>query len=424
MIRSSTLTALLLCSLTSHAAPKAEGAPKMNEGESKFATQLYGRLASTPGNLFFSPASIRIAMGMAYAGAKGATAEQMRVTLGLPEGKAAHTQVAAQLARWESFAHPKLSPAATQNSDPSMQKYWEEDLLRRTIRLNSANALFTQRGNPLRADYLATLKGDYNASALPVDFIKATEAARVEINQWVSQRTNKKIPELIAPRLITSATRSVLVNTIYFKAAWMSVFTQGTTKDGPFFATPTEQVRVPLMRQIEHFMISRFAGGAMLELPYGSGNLAMYVILPTAKDGLPAIEKQLAAGSLPTWLSSLKGERVDVTLPRFKITGSFDLGDTLKAMGMPLAFSFPGADFSRVDDTKTLFLSTVVHQAVVEVDEQGTEAAAATAAMMGPGGMPSEPTVFRADHPFIFLIRDAETGAILFLGRLSRPVAK
>jgi len=396
----------------------------MSDGEYKFAAQLYGKLATTPGNLFLSPASIRIAMGMAYAGAKGTTAEQMRTTLGLPEGKAAHAQVAAQLERWESFAHPKLSPAATESNDPSMQKYWEEDLAKRTIKLNVANALFTQRGNKLRADYLATLKDDYNASALPVDFVKATEAARVEINQWVSQRTNKKIPELIAPKLLSNITRSVLVNTIYFKAAWMSVFTASATKDGAFFTTPTEQVRVPLMRQVEHFMVGRFTGGAIVALPYGSGNLAMYVILPTAKDGLPALEKQLAAGSLTTWLSSLKGERVDLTLPRFKITGSFNLGDTLKAMGMPLAFSFPGADFSGIDDTKTLFLSAVVHQAVIEVDEHGTEAAAATATMMGAGGMPTEPTIFRADHPFVFLIRDAETGAILFLGRLSKPPTK
>lgn len=404
-----------LLPLTGSAAPPSDG-------EVGFAARLYGELAHDAGNLFFSPTSIRLCMGLAYAGARGPTAEQMRATLGLPAGQAGHDAVEAQLKRWDGLANPEL-PKGTNATDPSMQQYWEEELRRRTTKLQVANRLWTQKGHPFRTDYLTLLKKAYRAEPASVDFAKAPEAIRVEINRWISDKTEKKIPELLKPRMITSDTRSVLVNAVYFKATWDNVFDPRNTKPDSFFVTPARAVKAPLMRNTEHFKTARVDGAQLLEMPYADGKLSMVLVLPNAKDGLPAIEKKIVEGVLPGWLKQLKGERVDVTLPKLKISGRFSLGEILKRMGMALAFTFPGADFSGIDDTKLLYLSEVVHEAVVTVDEKGTEAAAATAASMRAGGMPQQPSVFRADHPFVFFVRDMETGAVLFMGRLADPTA-
>jgi serpin B len=418
-MRTRALVATLLIAMSTslaHAAPSGLD----------FANRLYGDLARSPGNLFFSPESIRLCLGLAYAGARGATAAQMRTTLGYTDVAAEGAQVAAQLARWDKLARPDLPPAATQTSDPSMQKYWEEELERRTTELFIANRLWTQVGQPLRADYLAFLKKDYRADAVSVDFKKSVETVRIAINKWVSDRTKKKIPSLIAPNMLTPDTRTVLVNAIYFKASWADAFEPGFTKTGPFFIAAAgasgvaRSVNVPLMRKGEHFGYAKVDGAQLVELPYGDEQLAMVIVVPTARDGLHAVEKQLPA-QLAAWLARLNGTLVDLTLPRFKLSGSFSLADSLKRIGMPLPFTFPGADFSGIDGTKLLYLSEVVHQAVVSVDEKGTEAAAATAASMKAGGAPQEPIPVRADHPFLFLIRDRGTGAILFMGRVVDP---
>jgi serpin B len=175
------------------------------------------------------------------------------------------------------------------------------------------------------------------------------------------------------------------------------------------------------MHTTDHYALGHGDGVDLVELPYGDGKLSMVVVLPKAKDGLAVVEKKIAGGALGGWLKTLSGQRVEVTLPRFKMGASFELAEVLKKLDMPLPFIFPGADFSGIDGTKLLYIGAVIHQAVVDVDEHGTEAAAATAVLMAAGGMPAQPVAFRADHPFVFLIRDRETNTILFIGRLADP---
>jgi serpin B len=393
--------------------------PKMPDAEIRFATRLFGEVGKTPGNLFLSPTSIRFALGMAYAGARGETAAQMQKALGLPPGKAGLDVFAELLKRWDTLANP---PAPAHNAtSPEMQKYQEEEWQRRVTTLNVVDRLYAQKGTKFLPDWLAVIKDKFRASAVSVDFAGAADASRKAINKWVSDETRKKIPELIPAGTITPETKSVLVNAIYFKASWENTFDEQRTKEGPFFTSATAQVKARLMQTTEHFMLGHAEGAELCELPYGDGKLSMVVVLPTKKDGLAAVEKKIAQGALPGWLKGLTGQRVQVTLPRFKMGASFELAGVLKKLDMPLPFTFPGADFSGMDGTKLLYIGVVIHQAVVAVDEKGTEAAAATAVLMKAGGMPSEPAVFRADHPFVFLIRDRETNSILFMGRLADP---
>jgi serine protease inhibitor len=394
----------------------------MTDGDATFAAHLYDQLRGHAGNLFFSPASIRIALAMAWAGARADTATEMQHALVLPAPKEAHAQFAALLRGWDALAHPSDNSAAAAR-DPQMQKYYEEQLERRRIVLRVVNRLWAQSGYKLRDDFLALLRDSYRAPAGLLDFHKSPEPSRAAINKWVSVETEKKIPELIARGLITADTRLVLTNAVYFKAHWQEPFEKSATRDEPFFADGGKKVTVPLMHNVHYFSLAAFDGGQMLELPYASGELVMDVVLPAKQDGLGRVEKQFAGGALRGWLAALKPMRVDVTLPRFKTSSSFSLSETLGALGMKKAFSYPGADFSGMDDGHDLFISAVVHQAVVDVDEHGTEAAAATAVMMAAGAAPptEPPALFRADHPFLFLIRDTKSGVVLFVGRLVAP---
>lgn len=215
----------------------------------------------------------------------------------------------------------------------------------------------------------------------------------------------------------------MLTNAVYFKAQWREQFRLSATREEPFFAEGKREVRVPLIRQIGKYQLGTFAGGQLLELPYASGELGMDVVLPAERDGLPEIERRFAAGELRGWLDVLKTARVEVILPRFKASSSFELAEAIDPLGMAKAFKHRDADFSGMDGTRELFISAVAHQALVDVDEHGTEAAAATATGFRLGRAPSakEPVPFRADHPFLFLIRDTTSAAILFLGRLVNP---
>ncbi len=398
----------------------------MPDGDATFANRLYGQLATKPGNLFFSPASIRIALAMTYAGARGDTAADMQRALALAAGGEAHTAFATLLASWDKLAHPaNENMAARAAADPEMQRYYEAELERKKIVLHVVNRLWAQRGYKFRDEFLKLLRDDYHAPLAELDFRHDAEAGRVTINKWVSDNTEHKIRELIARGLITDGTRLVLTNAVYFKAHWAEQFEKSATQEQPFFLDGKKQVRAPFMHQMHYFKLASFDGGQLLEMPYGDGDLVMDVVLPTARDGLPKVEKKL--DTVLAMLPSLKsGGRVDVWLPRFKTSSSFSLSDALGAIGMARAFKYPDADFSGMDGGHELYISNVVHQAFVDVDENGTEAAAATAVLMAAGSAPprDEPTPFRADHPFLFLIRDTRSGAILFLGRLADPSAK
>ncbi|OLD47143.1 MAG: hypothetical protein AUI48_05005 [Chloroflexi bacterium 13_1_40CM_2_68_14] len=390
--------------------------------DSTFAAHLYGQLSLRSGNLFCSPAIIRLALAMAYAGARGDTASEMQRVLALgPEGHTAFTKL---LRGWEKLAHPD-DPCVAERAaaDPAMQKYYEDELDRRRIVLRVVNRLWAQSGYRFRDEFLALLRDQYLAPLAEFDFHRDPEAGRAQINKQVSAETEQKITELIARGLITEDTRLVLTNAVYFKAQWREQFRLSATCEEPFFAEGKREVRVPLMRQIGTYQLGTFAGGQLLELPYASGELVMDVVLPAERDGLPEIERQFAGGGLRGWLDVLKTARVDVTLPRFKTSSSFELAEAIGRLGMAKAFRYRDADFSGMDGTRELFISAVAHQALVDVDEHSTEAAAATALGLMLGRAPSAkaPVPFRADHPFLFLIRDTTSAAILFLGRLVNP---
>jgi len=366
-----------------------------------FAVDLYGKLSATPGNLFFSPASVSSAFSMAYAGARGATATEMASTL--------------HFALSPDRLHPAMGALLTQLNGPH-----------ENYELHMANALWAEKTQHFLPDYTSLMKRDYGAGFQPVDFRANPEAARALINNWVAQQTKQKILDLVPAGSVTPLTRLILTNAIYFKAAWADQFSKSQTEADDFHLSATKTVKTDLMHQSKGGAYFRGPAFQALELPYLRNDLSMIVLLPDDPDGLPALEKSLTAASLNTWINSLSyEERIIVTFPRFKITRQFELSSTLVSLGMKQVFESGIADFSGITGDKSFSISAAIHKAYIDVDEEGTEAAAATAVMMVGAAMrpapPPPPIVFRADHPFLFLIRENSTGAILFLGRLTDP---
>jgi len=386
-----------------------EPATALVRGNNAFALELYTRLRSGDGNRFLSPWSISTALAMTYAGARGATAAEMTRTLhfDLPPGQlheAFHHQIAE--------LHSRNTPRAGSKGDPDVQ-------------LVTANALWVQASYRLLPDFLKLIEQNYGGGLHTVDFRGATEAARQTINAWVEEQTRNKIKELIKPGILTELTRLVLTNAIYFKALWAAPFAAANTHPDDFHVSKQDKVRVAMMNQTASFGYADAGASQVLELPYKGDTLSMVILLPKAVDGLAALESAMTPETLDTWLKKLSPQRVQVSLPKFKLTGEFQLNQVLSDLGMPSAFDLDLADFSGMTGIRDLYISAVVHKAFVEVDEKGTEAAAATAVVMAARAVmhAPRPTVFRADHPFVFLIRDVRTGAILFLGRLVRPEA-
>jgi serpin B len=288
--------------------------------------------------------------------------------------------------------------------------------------LNVANRLWGQQGYGFVPGYLALTRDAYGAELQTVDFARATEDARSRINTWVEEQTRGKIPNLIPPGVLDSLTRLVLTNAIHFKGDWAATFPEQATEDAPFFPSGEDEVIVPLMHRRGSYRYAEGDGLKILELPYGTGDLAMVVLLPDAKDGLGALEARLGAEQLGRWLAGLRRQEVAVALPRFSLSSQFTLNQALSTLGMTLPFQQGQADFSGMDGSRELYITAAIHKAFVDVNEEGTEAAAATGIVVGVrSALPSEPKVFRADHPFLFLIRDTRTGSILFLGRLTQP---
>jgi serpin B len=286
-----------------------------------------------------------------------------------------------------------------------------------------ANALWGQKGYAFRNEFLELLKANYGAGLREADFVKAAEDARRQINRWVEEQTKDKIKDLIPPGVLNAMTRLVLTNAIYYKAPWQHPFYEAVTKEDEFQVTPDQKVKVPMMSQAAGFKYLDGGDFQLLDMPYKGGNQSMLVLLPKKVDGLSQLEKSLTAQNLESWLAKSRLQQVQVAFPRFKFTREFELNKTLSAMGMPLAFS-DKADFSGMDGTKELYISNVIHKAFVDVHEKGTEAAAATAVVMeAKSAPPVAKQVFKADHPFVFVIRDHGTGSILFLGRVTNPHA-
>ena len=385
----------------SGASPMAADLSTLAQENNAFAVDLYGRLSSESGNLFFSPASVSSAFAMAYAGARGTTATEMASTLHftLPPDR----------------LHPAMGALLAQLNGPH-----------ENYELHMANALWAEKDQHFLADYTSLMKRDYGAGFQPVDFKANPDAARALINNWVAQQTQQKILDLIPAGSVTPLTRLILTNAIYFKAAWTNQFSKSQTQNEDFHLSSTETVKAELMHETKGGPYFRGPAFQALELPYKDDDLSLIVLLPDAPDGLPALEKSLTAANINKWISSLSYEEtIVVTVPRFKITQQFELSSALEALGMKHAFQAGTADFSAITGDKSIFISAAIHKAYIDVDEEGTEAAAATAVMMSGMAMrqgpPPPPIVFRADHPFLFLIRDNGSGAILFLGRLTDP---
>jgi serpin B len=286
-------------------------------------------------------------------------------------------------------------------------------------RLNTANRLWGQSGFNMLDAFLDITRERYGAPMVDVDFMTDPDAAREAINTWVEDRTNGKIKDLMPQGTVTSDTRLVLTNAVYFKGLWLSQFDEEETRTRDFHVDAARTVSVPMMKQEGTFALGRAEGVQILRLPYRTEDVSMIFILPDAVDGLAAVESRLTVDNLAAWLESASERTVVVSIPRFKIESKFSLNQTLKDMGMPTAFT-DGADFSGMNGAGGLRIQAAIHQGYVEVNEEGTEAAAATGISVG---VVSVPPQFTADHPFLILIRDEVTGSILFLGRVVDPSA-
>jgi len=390
-----------------------ETSPNVNEtdlttlvdGNSAFAFDLYQALSEADSNLFYSPYSISLALVMTYAGARDETAQQMADTL--------HFTLA------NNRLHPAFNWLDIELASRGEGAKGKDE---GGFRLNIVNAIWGQKDYEFLSQFLDTLAENYDAGLRPLDFAKAPEESRITINNWVSEQTEGRIEDLIPQGLIDTWTRLVLTNAIYFNAAWQYPFEESMTKDGPFYLLDGSKVTVPMMKQTEHFGYTEGEGYQAVELPYDGRELSMVILLPEAGQ-FEAFGGSLNTQEVGAILKELEFRRVTLTMPKFEFESDFSLGETLAAMGMPDAFLWGVADFSGMTGNRDLFIGDVIHKAFVSVDEAGTEAAAATAVVMPTAGPPEEPVEVTVDRPFVFLIRDIETGAILFVGRILNPSA-
>jgi len=362
---------------------------------------------ATPGgeNAVLSPASIVLALAMARTGARGETASEI-------------DQVFRNVASDEHASWLNALDSALATRSGTFKDRANEDA---EVLLRIANQSFAQGDFPWEPDYLDALAARFGSGLRLVDFIRDAEGARLDVNAWVAERTEGRIPELLPQGSVDAMTRLVLVNAIYLKAAWLSPFDEKVTRSGSFHRLDGSSIDVPMMHGTFGARYAEGDGWQAVELPYVGRQLAMMVVLP---DELPAFEAALDGASLEKIAAALEDERIALSFPRFGIESKLTLNDVLGAMGMPLAFDPDRADFSGITPVDDLYISGVIHQANIDVDEEGTEAAAATAVVMGIVSMPPEPIPLAVDRPFLFALRDVETGAILFLGRVVEPVER
>lgn len=364
----------------------------------RFAFDLYSKYKSNAGNIFFSPYSISTALAMTYEGARGKTAEEIQTVFHFPQDNDTRRSAFAEI-------------------------YNEINRKDKKYNLTTANALWAQKDYQFLNDYFGLVEKYYGGNVTNLDFVNETEKSRIAINDWVEEQTNNKIKDLIPQGVLDSLTRLVLTNAIYFKGTWVRPFDKNNTREQDFRTSPGNTVKAQMMSltgEETKFNYTETENLQILELPYSGEDLSMLVLLPK-EDNLTSLEESLNTEKLSEWRDNLKEERVNVYLPKFKFETKYFMADTLKDMGMPTAFS-ENADFSGMTGKKDLLISKVIHQAFVEVNEEGTEAAAATGVIMGvTSAAPSRVKIFNADHPFIFIIQEKETGNILFLGRVSDP---
>ena len=385
-----------------HLAGSAEDARSAANALNAFGFDAYRALVAggSDGDLVISPASIALALSMARAGARGTTATEMDAVL--------HELGRDDHAGWVAALDSALA-ARTGTFDDSTGASHD-------VTLQIANALFGQRGFRLEPPFLDALAARFGAGLRLVDFVTAPDDALRLINSWVADATEDRIQELLARDDIDAATALVLVNAVCLKAAWQAPFIAGTSRD-PFTRLDGTTVDVDMMHANWLLPYAVGDGWRAVELPYVGEQLSMVVIAP---DDLATFEASLDAASFDRLIADLQPTQVNVGLPRFGIETRTDLAALLAELGMPTAFS-GGADFSGISRDGGLSIAAVIHQANIDVDEKGTEAAAATAVTMRVSAVPPEATAFTVDRPFLYAIRDRETGAVLFLGRVTEP---
>lgn len=391
-------------------APVADAAPGAGEERPRtlagsvdlFARDLDRQLAARTGNLFYSPFSVAAALSMVRAGARGATAEQIARVLHLDPGDRSADRRFAELAR-------KLV------SKPGGK----------APELAIANRLWPDRGARLLPAFVKLTKDDYAAPVEQLDFQHQPDPARRTINSWVDQQTHHRIPDLLPPGSVDASTRMVLTNAVYLKAAWETPFSRSRTRDAPFYVDGTHETKLPTMQARLAARHGQLGAAEVAELPYlhekGGPELSMVIILPKRRTGIAAVEQELDQRGFSAYVDALtEGGDLRLSLPRFKATMRVELEFALAKLGMPLAFA-RGADFSGMFAAGAAYhIDQVYHQAFVKTDEAGTEAAAATGITMRYTVI-LEVQDFRVDHPFLFFIRDARSGVILFAGRIENP---
>jgi serpin B len=380
-----------------------DNVPQLVSGNNAFAFDLYQKLRGQKGNLFYSPYSISLALAMTFAGAHGETEQQMVQTL--------HFSLA------QAQLHPAFNSLDLVLASRGQGAKGKDG---KGFRLKVANALWGDQGHKFLSPFLDALAENYGAGLRVLDMQHAPEVSRGIINQWVSGQTEGKIQDLITPGGITPDSRLVLTNAVYFNAAWSAPFQPEQTKDGPFTLQDNTHITVPMMDQMAHFAYGKGNAYQAVELPYDGNQLSMVIVLPDA-NGLEALESSLKAQRADEIVKGLADQEVVLMMPKWKFDSSFQLADVLREMGMRDAFTPDAADLSGMDGLRDLFISQVVHKAFVSVDEAGTEAAAATAVIVTASAMPVQPVTLTIDHPFMFFIRDIQTGTILFVGRVADP---
>ena len=364
------------------------------EDNRALGVDLYRELASTSGNLFISPVSIAGAFGPVAAGARGETRSAL--------GKALHFPAD------EQRLHRSLG---------AMLKELETET--EGVSVSIANGLWLRRGLKVSPSFLAMARQSYEAEVESLDF-GDPEAAALRINSWVSRETKTRIPTLLEPGVLDSNTAVVVTNAVHFLGDWAEPFLGGLTRRMPFHLDGGTTRQVPMMYGIRNHRYAETKDVQLIELPYKSDRLSMVAVLPKARGGLAAVEAKLSDEVLGGWLKQVESAELrplHLYLPKVEIEGSYELVEPLKAMGMGIAFG-SGADFSGIGP-RGLFITDVIHKTFLKMDEKGTEATAATAVVMGESSGPE--TIFQADHPFMILIRDKQTGAVLFMGRIAQP---
>lgn len=369
-----------------------------------FDAALHAQLRSNKGNFIYSPASLRIALAMVMAGARGPTQAELSKAVRLPSAHDAPHLIGYLLGRWNGLEK---------------------------VELRVSNRVWVQRGHELADAYVHTLADDFQSPIGAVDFERDTSGARDAINRWVADATQDMIPSLLGPDRPSPATKMALTNAVYFRGKWVNPFYATSSREEPFYVDGKRQVMAHTMHQELNERVARVDGALVLEKSYGWGQIVIDIILPNQRDGLAAIEDAYVKGALPGWLKQLAEHRVDVALPKFAMSSAFDATWALRGLGVLRATSKRDADFSAIDGERNLYIDDVMQKAVVELDEEGARAAAATyvgivpTVALGPAEPPPPKIIFHADHPFMFVIRDvSEPDWVLFAGRVVDPTAK